>query len=294
MNVEQQNTSALIYARNKPVAEEYSLLLNSLGINNGLIFVNNSWAIEVGAVDFNVAYEEISNYEKSGRIAKVKNRFAHIRFQKLNYFYFFSTLIALTIFHFIVHGFPELNLIKSGRSSASAITEGEIYRAVTGLTLHADIKHLFSNVVFGGIAVFSLATLLGTGLSWVLFLMSGFFGNVLNAYFYGSAHNSIGASTAVFGTIGVLAGLQLFEKFREKKSYAWIPFGAALGLLAMLGSSENTDFMAHLFGFVSGIPIGAAAGAIYSKKEIPQKAFQLLTMALFWSILISSWMEAVL
>lgn len=292
MNVETQTYSAFITARNKRIAEEYSVLLDSLNISNNVIYRLGSWVVEVNVADHSKALDEIHAYEKSGRIDKVKNRFGHIRFQKINVFYFISTLAALAVFHFIVYDNPDAGLIKLGRSSASAITDGQIWRAVTGLTLHADIKHLFSNIIFGGIAVFSLATLVGTGYAWLLYLISGFAGNMLNAYFYGSAHNSIGASTAVFGTVGVLAGLQFFEKFREKKTYAWIPFGAALGLLAMLGSSENTDFMAHLFGFISGIPLGIVTGRIYSKKELPDKLIQTLFMIVFWAVFILSWMKA--
>jgi len=86
--------------------------------------------------------------------------------------------------------------------------------------------------------------------------------------------------------------LQFFEKFREKKTYAWIPFGAALGLLAMLGSSENTDFMAHLFGFLSGIPLGIITGRIYSKKDLPGRLTQTLFMIIFWAVFILSWIRA--
>ncbi|HNT28866.1 MAG TPA: hypothetical protein PKH10_11910 [bacterium] len=34
---------------------------------------------------------------------------------------------------------------------------------------------------------------------------------------------------------------------------------AGLALLAFLGTSERTDFMAHLFGFVAGLGVGLVA-----------------------------------
>ena len=274
------------------MAEEYATLLNSLAIENKVVFKGGLWNIEVRYEDMDRACGEINRYEKGGRIEKPKSRFDHIRFQRLNYLYFFSFLLALAVFHAVVHSSPELGLIKAGRSSASAITDGHFYRAVTALTLHADLKHLLSNIFFGGIAVFSLATLTGTGYSWLMFLLSGFFGNVLNAYFYGSAHNSIGASTAVFGVVGVLAGLQFFSRFREKKTYAWIPFAAALGLLAMLGSSEKTDIFAHLFGFASGIPLGVFTGLVFSKIKIPGKFSQFLIFLATAGVFILNWIKA--
>lgn len=286
-----ENTS-FISAPGRKVAEEYAILLISLSIDNKVVFHDGVWNIEVRSEDLEKAVAEINSYESNGRIERPENRFDHIRFQRLNYLYFFSFLLALAAFHAFVYSLPELSLIRAGRSSASAITDGHFYRAVTALTLHADLKHLLSNIFFGGIAVFSLATLTGTGYSWLMFLLSGFFGNVLNAYFYGSAHNSIGASTAVFGVVGVLAGLQFFSKFREKKTYAWIPFAAALGLLAMLGSSEKTDIMAHLFGFVSGIPLGFLTGLVFSKIKIPGRFSQFLIFLATCAVFILSWMKA--
>jgi len=147
MNVETQTYSAFIAARNKRIAEEYSVLLDSLNISNNVIYRLGSWVVEVNISDHSRAVDEIYAYERSGRIEKVKNRFGHIRFQKVNVFYFISTLAALAVFHFIVYDNPGHDLIKLGRSSASAITDGHIWRAVTGLTLHADIKHLFSNII---------------------------------------------------------------------------------------------------------------------------------------------------
>ena len=290
---EAQNNSAYIPAPNKKTAREYSLLLDSLSIANNAVFKWNSWQIEVDISDYEKAKSEISAYEKSGRIEKIHNKFAHIRFQKVDWTFFCTSLILLAAFHVFIYEFDHLELIKAGRSSAAAITEGEFFRAVTALTLHGDYKHLFSNIFFGGIVLWALSTMTGTGFALLFALFTGFAGNVMNAFFYGSAHNSIGASTSVFGVIGVLAGLQFFDSFREKKLGRWIPFGAALGLLAMLGSSEKSDVLAHLFGFVTGLPAGTIFGATFSKRNIPGKTAQNIATILFISVIFGCWMRAV-
>ena len=290
---EAQNNSAYIPAPNKKTAREYSLLLDSLSIPNNALFRWNSWQIEVDFSDYEKAKSEIAAYEKSGRIEKVHNKFAHIRFQKVDWACFCATLILLAAFHVFIYEFDHLELIKAGRSSAAAITEGEFFRAVTALTLHGDYKHLFSNIFFGGIVLWALSTMTGTGSALLFALFTGFAGNVMNAFFYGSAHNSIGASTSVFGIIGVLAGLQFFDSFREKKLGRWIPFGAALGLLAMLGSSEKSDVLAHLFGFVAGLPAGTVFGAAFSKRSLPGKTVQNIATILFISVIFGCWMRAV-
>ncbi len=288
-----QRNYAYIAAPNKKTAREYSVLLDSLGIGNNAVFRWNSWQIEVDLNDYEDAKNEIENYEKSGRIEKIHNKFAHIRFQKVDWTLLVSTLLILAAFHIFIYEFDHLELIKAGRSSAAAITEGEFFRAVTALTLHGDYKHLFSNIFFGGIVLWALSTMAGTGNALLLALFTGFSGNILNAFFYGSAHNSIGASTSVFGVIGVLAGLQFFDSFREKKLGRWIPLGAALGLLAMLGSSEKSDVMAHLFGLFAGIPAGAVFGAIFSKRNIPGKLFQNISAVIFLLTIFFCWIKAV-
>ena len=288
-----QNNSAYIPASNKKTAREYSLLLDSLSIANNAVFKWNSWQIEVDFSDYEKAKSEISAYEKSGRIEKIHNKFAHIRFQKVNWPFLVTTLVLLAAFHVFIYESDHLELIKAGRSSAAAITEGQFFRAVTALTLHGDYKHLFSNIFFGGIVLWALSTMTGTGFTLLFALFTGFAGNVMNAFFYGSAHNSIGASTSVFGVIGVLAGLQFFDSFREKKLGRWIPFGAALGLLAMLGSSEKSDVLAHLFGFVAGLPAGTVFGAVFSRRQIPGKIAQDTAAFLFVFTIFACWMLAV-
>ena len=290
---ETQNNSAYIPAANKKTAREYSLLLDSIGIGNNAVFRWNSWQIEVGLSDYEKARDEIKSYEASGRIEKISNKFAHIRFQKVDWIQLMLTLALLAAFHVFIYEFDHLELIKAGRSSAAAITEGEFFRAVTALTLHGDYKHLFSNIVFGGIVLWALSTMTGTGTALLFALFTGFAGNLMNAFFYGSAHNSIGASTSVFGVIGVLAGLQFFDSFREKKLGRWIPFGVALGLLAMLGSSEKSDVLAHLFGFVAGLPAGMIFGAAFSKRGLPRKTAQNISAILFISVIFGCWMKAV-
>ena len=95
-------------------------------------------------------------------------------------------------------------------------------------------------------------------MGWLLILASGISGNLINAYVYGYGHNSIGASTAVFGALGLLSSYQFLKKTQTPSTrfQALLPLGAGLALLAFLGSSSHTDIMAHLFGFLSGVLIG--------------------------------------
>jgi len=143
-------------------------------------------------------------------------------------------------------------------SSARHVVSGEWYRCATALLLHADSMHLAGNLV--GMAIFATAvcSITGWGVGWLLILASGISGNLINAYVYGYGHSSIGASTAVFGALGLLSSYQFLKKIQAPSTrfQALLPLGAGLALLAFLGSSSHTDIMAHLFGFLSGVLIG--------------------------------------
>jgi rhomboid protease GluP len=150
----------------------------------------------------------------------------------------------------------------AGSASAERVLDGEPWRAVTALTLHADPAHLFANSISAAVFVTAVARVLGPGLGVMLVLAAGAAGNVLNAYVHGAHHTSIGASTAVFGAIGVLGGLQ-FRRRRGRRG-AWLALAGALALLAMLGTGERSDVLAHLFGLVSGLPLGMAAAPLHA------------------------------
>src|SRR5437870_5413008 len=71
-------------------------------------------------------------------------------------------------------------------------------------------------------------------------------------------HLSVGASTATFAALGILAGLQVVRRFRHgaRGRRAWLPLAAGLGLFAMLGVGEHADVLAHLFGLGVGAVVG--------------------------------------
>jgi rhomboid protease GluP len=82
-------------------------------------------------------------------------------------------------------------------SSALYILQGEIFRTITALFLHADGQHLLRNI--SGMIVFGtpLINLTGFGTGPIFLLISATLGNYLNAIFYKTDHLSIGASTAI-------------------------------------------------------------------------------------------------
>ncbi len=93
----------------------------------------------------------------------------------------------------------------AGYAEAGRIVGGEWWRALTALTLHADLGHLASNVFAGSVLGIFLAQTLGPGLTWLAILLAGGAGNALNAFAEPAQYTSIGASTSVFAALGLLA-----------------------------------------------------------------------------------------
>jgi membrane associated rhomboid family serine protease len=172
------------------------------------------------------------------------------------------------LFFFAVTGprNPAVRWFERGSANAEQILLGETWRVVTSLTLHADLGHVAANAIIGALFLTAVCRVLGTGLGCALVLLAGAGGNFTNALLHGSLHDSVGASTAVFGAVGLLGGLGVGRRHRRgaRGRRAWVSVVAALGLLAMLGTAgERVDLWAHLFGLavggLLGIPLGFAA-----------------------------------
>ncbi|MDX2166931.1 MAG: rhomboid family intramembrane serine protease [Deltaproteobacteria bacterium] len=150
----------------------------------------------------------------------------------------------------------------AGSSNAVRIADGQWWRPVTALFLHADFPHVLSNAIVLSIFGTALCRLVGPGVGLALILSSGAAGNLLNYAWRGAPHDAIGASTAIFGGLGALAAIRAVQLWRGAIASAWrafAPVAAGLALLGMLGSSERSDVLAHLFGFGAGVVLGGAA-----------------------------------
>lgn len=154
--------------------------------------------------------------------------------------------------------------LERGTASSQAIMRGEWWQAFTALTLHADLGHLGANLAAGLVYAGFLLPLLGSGWTWLFILLAGGAGNWLNAWGHRDAeHLSIGASTAVFAALGILVAAQCTLRtlaLREVRAREFLlPVGAGFGLLAYLGvGDQQTDYMAHFFGLLAGVPFGVA------------------------------------
>lgn len=204
-------------------------------------------------------------------------------------------LLLLATFHNLTNldlnffGRP-VDWMEIGSAHGSAILRGEWWRVITALTLHADALHLMSNLAIGGVFIVYLCRDLGSGLAWTLLLASGACGNLANAYLQLPSHNSVGASTAVFGAVGILGAVSMM-RYRHHLRRRWpLPVAAALALLVLLGTEgERTDLGAHLLGFCFGTIFGMVAELLVGYLGQPGRLVNALLALASASVLISAW-----
>ncbi len=280
----------LLYNLTRKEADTFILVLLSSNLFYKLSRGSRGWEIWVANADFHNALSLIKIYISENQ----HEEYSQEKLPKIQYVKNFSGLLAagvLSIIHIhfsLTSNYREI-LNKYG-ASANHIVNGELYRTVTALMLHSNAIHLVGNMA--SIALFGsiVCSLNGTGIGWLMILLSGMVGNYLNAMLYGSGHLAVGASTAIFGAIGILAAQNFFIQYLKfnMKLKSLLPVAGGLGLLGFLGvGGANTDIMAHFFGFISGIIIGL----IYSfmvKKPI-EKKYQTYCYIIFLCIIVISW-----
>jgi rhomboid protease GluP len=104
-----------------------------------------------------------------------------------------------------------------------------------------------------------------------------------------ATHSSVGASTAVFATLGLLAAYA-WRRRRDQGdrwAYRWAPLIAGVILLGFTGAGgERTDVLAHLTGFVMGL----VAGVAHANWRVPRGAVaQVVAGAAAVAALVLAW-----
>ncbi len=205
----------------------YVAVLASLSIDYHLTKKGNGWELWVPDADHEKALACIEQYIKEANTHSENTNEKQPPYEK-TYGGFFAALILL-VSHFLKGpGYQRMEIINYWSASAEQILNGELHRTVTALLLHSDDLHFAGN--FMGLALFGTAVCnsLGSGLGLLMILLTGMLGNFFNALLYQEGHVAIGASTAVFGAVGILAMIRFYHeiKRRDRRSKPWLPIGA--------------------------------------------------------------------
>jgi membrane associated rhomboid family serine protease len=273
-------------------ADEWAVVLAAAGIPHWMRHRLDGWALIVPAAAAGEAVESLAAYDRENAAEGVDGREATGPSRPLS--------VAGMVVALLLVGFFAITGPRAGRSAwfehggadAARIVAGEWWRTVTALTLHADGPHLLGNAVACAILMTAVVQHLGPGVGLWLVLLAGAGGNALTAAVHGGGHVSVGASTAVFGAVGLLATLRIVAPRRvgARPGKWWVVLAAALVLLALLGTGPNADVLAHLFGFLAGAALGLLAAL--TLRWNPPAPLQWLLLAAAGAAVAGAWRAA--
>lgn len=250
-----------------------------MGIPHGVFEEGGGFRLVVRGDHAGVAREELVRYSRENSGWPPRDAAPKPISQGIHAAILYAGLIAL--FYIADHGERlGIDWRGAGRSSAALVRDGEWWRAITALTLHGDLPHLAGNIVFGAAFGIILAQSIGVGFAWWGALVTGAVGNLINAYVQDAGHNSIGASTAVFGLLGIQVAFEWMRRkdLRYRGLRRWAPVFMGIVLWGWLGTGgasiegtiedpgslkrilDKVDVMAHVFGFAVGLAVGVLLG----------------------------------
>ncbi len=274
------------FAATSRQADEWALVLSAAGIPNAVEPDGGGWVVLAAADDAVRAHGALAAYDDERR------REARAASVPLEPYPWMSGVAVglLLLWLFSVTGTRASGSpwVEHGAAAAGRIMAGELWRAVTALTLHADVVHVAGNALAAAILLPPIVQRFGAGVALLLVLFTGAGGNVLAAMAHDPRHVAVGASTATFGALGVLVALRLVPgeplnmgapqpqdpqtplnmgapqpqdpQTPLRRGKRWMAPVAGVVLLAMLGAAPGSDLTAHASGFVAGLVLGAIAG----------------------------------
>ena len=150
-------------------------------------------------------------------------------------------------------------LIQVGSTYGERILQGEIWRLFSAMFLHIGLAHL----LFNTFALFNLGrdveSRYGPGRFILIYLASGYFGNLVSFMLRGPFEFSAGASGAIFGLLGAELGFLLFHRRQlgqfgreqQRQIVRVLLINLVIGLLVL-----QINTAAHVGGFLAGLSLG--------------------------------------
>ena len=177
-------------------------------------------------------------------------------------------IVAVNIVLFFLCLFMGDGLYQKGMLYPKEVIEqGKWYQMITSMFLHADVDHIFGNMIL----LFLLGNMaerhLGHLKYFLMYMVSGIAGNLLSILYSYAGQDfvpSLGASGAVYGMVGAFLWILIRNKGKVEditiKRYVFVfAYSLYLGF-----TSTDIDNMAHVGGLLAGFLLGIL---LYKKKK---------------------------
>lgn len=285
----------VVFSSRRPrEAAERALVLQAVGVRHEIVTDGRDSLLIVPGDEAGRARDELAAWRRENRGWRPPRPMPS--FRRLNTWPGLAgyLLVVCAFAWASARGLWGLDWFGAGRVNAALVRDGEWWRTVTALTLHVDLGHITANLVFGiGFGLFA-GHYLGAGVAWLAILLAGALGNAMNAAIQPSDHNAVGASTAIFGALGLIAAIAWRRRLypQDRWVYRLGPIVGAVALLAYTGSGgERTDVGAHLTGFLCGGVLGLLAARLDTDRLAVPRVQMAAGLAALAVVLIS-WIQA--
>lgn len=172
--------------------------------------------------------------------------------------YILIVLNLMVFLYGVLHGNDEL--INMFGNNYELVQNGEFYRLLTCMFVHADIMHILFNMI----ALYSIGSVVeryyGKSKFLLIYLVSGLLGSIFSGVFMTADSISIGASGAIFGLLGSIC----YFTYYYRATLQGILRGSIMPVIIInlvIGFlSSSIDLSAHIGGLIGGILISMAIG----------------------------------
>jgi len=177
--------------------------------------------------------------------------------------------------------------------SFANLEKGRVLTLVTALFVHSNVLHLFGNMLFLFVFGSTLEKAVGAEKYLMIFFTGGILSFLLSLPFMPRGTGMLGASAAIFT---LAACVMLVEPLK----FSWLLL-APQGLVAIIyfvynvivvaeksrisGYDPHVAYVAHIIGFVIGIPFGIA----FSERWKRNFLITLLLFGIYLAILSGAW-----
>lgn len=291
---ESQEESLILDVPRRRDMMEYLAVLGAADIPTRVVPRDRGYMIQVPTADAERAQKEIAAYDEESRHWPPAWATPGTDMEEIS---LISVVVAVAMVVWFGLTGPyhhEVIWFAAGAADAKLVMQGEWWRLFTALTLHSDVGHVTSNAFCCALIGTMVCRRIGDGGAWLLIVASGAIGNLITDFLFQEGHVAVGASTAIFGAIGILAGMRVMEYLLHRGPIRFrgigVPLVVVLAVFSLMGISPEADIMAHLMGAVAGFWVGLAGPWLARVRQ--RKVWQLVLLGLACAPVLIAWAVA--
>lgn len=255
--------SAVIRAPSERQAMDWSLVLASQGIECALERAPQEkvWRLTLAPTDEARAREAIRQFRRENRGFHWQHELPGSGLLMHGGAVFWTVVLT---FCFVLQPW----LRGPGEFESQAARAGAWWLAFTAVWLHADVAHLVSNAVMGALLFGFAMARFGPGLALLVTLLAGAGANWLGLGLRPGNFTALGASGMVMAALGMIAvqALPLWRTGRFGARLVFAGLGGSSLIFVLIGTSPDSDVLAHANGFLLGCALGGLAALIPAPK----------------------------